>query len=54
MPLETFRSKGAYRRWNAYRHIHGIAAPHLKDVCIGKGKKKKCHKVKHTRKAKRA
>ena len=44
MPEETFKSEGAYQRWNAYRHIHGIAAPHLKTVCIkGHG----CRKVNH-------
>ena len=44
MPTETFRSEGAYERWNAYRHEHGIAAPNLKRVCIkGKG----CHTVQH-------
>jgi len=47
VPQETFRSEGAYKRWNAYRHIHGIKAPGLKTVCIkGKG----CHKVKHSAK----
>ena len=49
MPIERFRSKEAYRKFNAYRHMHGIPAPHLKDVCIGKGKSKKCHKVKHSK-----
>lgn len=49
MPVERFKSKGAYRRWNAYRHIHGIPAPHLKEVCIGR----KCHKVKHSKLSKR-
>jgi hypothetical protein len=47
MPTETFKSKGAYQRWNAYRHVHGIDAPNLKKACIkGKG----CHKVEHKRK----
>jgi hypothetical protein len=51
MPTETFRSEGAYQRWNAYRHVHGIAAPNLKKVCIkGKG----CHKVHHGKKRKKA
>ena len=45
MPDETFKSKEAYARWNAYRHIHGIPAPNLKTVTI-KGKK---HKVKHSK-----
>ena len=44
MPTENFKSKEAYRKWSAYRHIHGIDAPHLKRVCI----KGKCHKVKHS------
>lgn len=44
-PEETFRSEAAYRRFNAWRHIHGVAAPHLKRVCIrGEG----CHTVKHS------
>lgn len=47
MPTETFRSESAYQKWNAYRHAHGVKAPHLKRVCIkGKG----CHAVKHTKK----
>ena len=45
MPNETFKSDAAYHRWNAYRHIHGIAAPNLETVTI-KGKK---HKVKHSK-----
>ena len=49
MPTENFRDADAYRKFNAFRHIHGIAAPHLKNACIGKGKKKKCHKVKHSK-----
>ena len=44
MPVEHFRNKQAYRKWNAYRHIHGIKAPHLKEVVVG-GKR---HKVKHS------
>lgn len=46
MPVEKFRSREAYRKWTAYRHIHGIKAPHLKKVCI----KGKCHEVKHGKK----
>ena len=46
MPTEKFRSKEAYRKWTAYRHMHGIAAPRLKRVCI----KGKCHEVKHSAK----
>lgn len=45
MPTENFKSKEAYRRWNAYRHIHGIPAPHLKRACIAG----KCHDVKHSK-----
>jgi hypothetical protein len=44
MPEETFKSKAAYDRWNAYRHIHGIPAPNLKRVKI----KGKVHTVKHS------
>jgi hypothetical protein len=44
MPTEHFKSKEGYRRWNAYRHIHDIPAPNLKDVVIA-GKE---HKVKHS------
>lgn len=49
MPTENFKSKAGYDRWNAYRHIHGIAAPHLKEVCI----QGKCHKVQHSELSKR-
>ena len=46
MPTETFRSGKAYQKFTAYRHIHGIAAPNLKKVCIkGSG----CHTVKHSK-----
>jgi hypothetical protein len=44
MPTEHFKSKEAYRKWTAYRHIHGIPAPNLKKVVI----KGKAHKVKHS------
>ena len=49
MPTENFKSAEAYRKWNAYRHIHGIPAPHLKTACIAG----KCHKVKHSALSKR-
>jgi hypothetical protein len=49
MPTERFKSRAAYRRWTAYRHIHGIKAPGLKRVCIrGHG----CHAVKHAKRGK--
>lgn len=48
MPVEHFRSKEAYRKNLAYRHIHGIPMT-AKEVCIGK----KCHKVKHSTNPKR-
>lgn len=35
MPTEHFKSKEAYRKNMAYRHIHGIASPNLKRVIIG-------------------
>lgn len=44
MPDEKFKSEGAYERWNAYRHIHGIPAPNLKTVTIHG----KTHTVKHS------
>lgn len=44
MPTEHFKSETAYRKWNAYRHIHGIPAPNLKFAIVA-GKK---HKVKHS------
>lgn len=44
MPTEYFKSKGAYQRWNAYRHIHGIPAPGLKTAVVAG----KPHKVKHS------
>jgi len=43
MPVEHFRSKEAYRKNMAYRHIHGIPMT-AREVCIGK----KCHNVKHS------
>jgi hypothetical protein len=50
-PTETFRSEEAYRKWNAYRHMHGIPAPKLKKVCIkGHG----CHEVNHSKRPKRS
>ena len=42
-----FRSKEAYRKSNAYRHIHGIRAPKRKTVTI-RGKR---HKVRHGKKS---
>jgi hypothetical protein len=44
MPVEHFRSKEAYRKFNAYRHIHGIPAPNLETAVVAG----KPHKVKHT------
>lgn len=49
MPEERFKDEESYDRWNAYRHIHGIKAPHLKTVVVG-GKR---HKVKHSKRSKR-
>jgi hypothetical protein len=43
VPVEKFRSKEAYRKNMAYRHIHGIPM-NAKDVVVA-GKK---HKVKHS------
>lgn len=34
MPTEHFKTKEDYRKWNAYRHIHGIPAPHLKTAVV--------------------
>jgi hypothetical protein len=50
MPTEHFKSKKAYAKWNAYRHIHGIAAPGLKTAVIAGV----AHKVKHSSKKKAA
>ena len=44
MPVEHFKTKGDYRRWNAYRHIHGIPAPNLSRVVVA-GRE---HTVKHS------
>ncbi len=49
MPEEKFKDEESYRRWNAYRHIHGIEAPNLKYVTVG-GKR---HKVKHSKRSSR-
>lgn len=44
MPTEHFKSPEAYRKWTAYRHIHGIPAPNLKTAVIAG----KPHKVQHS------
>lgn len=44
MPVEHFADKEAYRKFNAYRHIHGIPAPNMKAVVVGGV----YHKVKHS------
>ena len=44
MPTEFFKSKEKYRKWNAYRHIHGIKS-RATDVVVG-GKR---HTVKHSK-----
>lgn len=43
MPVERFKSKEAYRKNMAYRHIHGIPFTAEKVVVGGKA-----HKVKHS------
>jgi hypothetical protein len=43
MPIEKFRSKEAYRKNLAYRHMHGIPFTASKVVVGGKE-----HKVKHS------
>jgi hypothetical protein len=45
MPVDHFKSKEAYRKNRAYRHIHGIPT-RATDVVVA-GKK---HKVKHSHK----
>ena len=49
MPTEHFKSKEAYRKNMAYRHMHGIPFT-AKDVVVG-GKE---HAVKHTTSGPRA
>jgi len=44
MPTEHFKSPEGYKKWNAYRHIHGIPAPHLKTAVVAGVP----HKVKHS------
>lgn len=44
MPTHKFRSKEAYRKWNAYTHMHGIRT-HVKTAIIAGHK----HSVKHSR-----
>lgn len=48
MPVERFRSKEAYRKNLAYRHIQGIPMT-ATTVCIGKGKSSSCHRVQHSK-----
>ena len=43
MPVEHFKSKEAYRKNMAYRHIHGIPFT-AKEVVVGG----KAHEVKHS------
>jgi hypothetical protein len=43
-PTEHFKNAGDYRRWNAFRHINGIPAPHLETAVVAG----KPHKVQHT------
>lgn len=43
MPVEHFKSKEAYRKNMAYRHIHGIPFTAAKVVVGGKA-----HEVKHS------
>lgn len=50
MPTEHFKSKSAYRKWTAYRHMHGIAAPNLKTAVVAGV----AHKVKHAKSKTRA
>lgn len=47
MPTEHFKSNAAYKAWNAYRHMHGIAAPNLKTAVVAGV----AHKVKHSKKS---
>lgn len=49
MPVEHFKSKEAYRKNMAYRHIHGIPFTAKKVVVGGKA-----HEVKHTQGGERA
>lgn len=44
MPTEHFKSAEAYRKWTAYRHIHGIPAPHIQTAIVAG----KPHRVKHS------
>lgn len=52
MPVEHFASREKYRRNLSYRHLHGIPMT-AREVCIGKGKNERCHKVKHSTNPKR-
>jgi hypothetical protein len=49
MPVEHFKSKEAYRKNMAYRHIHGIPFTAEKVVVGGKA-----HEVKHSKSGTRA
>lgn len=49
MPVENFKSKEAYRKNMAYRHMHGIPFT-ATDVVVG-GKE---HEVQHTKSGPRA
>ena len=50
MPTEHFKTKEAYRKFNAYRHMHGIPAPHLKTAVVAG----KPHRVQHTKKGRKS
>ncbi len=47
--MPNFKSSGAYKRWAAYGHIHGVMSGKGRKKVTIKGKK---HAVKHTRKKK--
>lgn len=49
MPVEHFKSKETYRKWNAYTHMHGIPTHVQTAVIAGRP-----HKVQHSEKKARA
>jgi hypothetical protein len=48
VPTERFKDKEAYRKYNAYTHIHNIPT-HAESVVVG-GKR---HKVRHSKRSSR-
>lgn len=52
MPIEHFKTHADMMRNLAWRHYHNKPVT-AREICIGKGKNERCHKVKHSTNPKR-